>query len=97
MPVASRNGFDFRFDAPAYAGTQHRKIVARLHGEPELRFVAEEAAETQCGLWRNRSTAGDNLLDALRRDAQLERERCRGQAPRFEFALPDAAGVNLLG
>lgn len=40
------------------------------------------------------AAAGDDLLHALWRDAQLEGGRRSREVPRFEFALQDATGVD---
>lgn len=55
--------FDFAADTIAEIGLDHFQIMVRLKVDPELRAVAEVAAEPQCELRCNRTPAADQLVN----------------------------------
>ena len=91
----SHSFFDLSRDAAADARMQHRQIVARLYRKRELQLVAETAPETLGGLGRNCSSGHHDLLNALRRDMQLERKRRSGQTARLGLTFQNAARANV--
>ena len=75
---------------------EDRKVVGGLHGQPELRLIAEIAAEAQGGFWGDAAFAGDDLLDALRGDPKAQGQGGGGEVSRFQFLLEDGAGMGFL-
>src|SRR5579863_4987042 len=72
------------------------EIIGLLHGEPHSGPGAKRATNAQRRLRSNRATAGNYLLDTLRRHPQLQTEGSRAQATRLKLFLEHVAGVHTM-
>ena len=72
---------------PALLALYHRNVVLALQVEPELRAVAEIAAEADRGVCSDRAPPVENVGDAAGRHAHVEREPIGAEFTRREFAL----------
>jgi hypothetical protein len=85
-------------DPPADVGPlvpfNHGDIVLALQIEPELRIVAEIAAQPHGRICRYRAPSIENVGDAPRRDAQVQRQTIRTELASFEFALQKPAWMD---
>lgn len=61
-------------EAGAAFSAEHCGVVGGLHRQSEPRLVAEVAAEAEGGLRRQAALGGDDFRDALRGDAQAQRQ-----------------------
>ena len=74
MPALSRGAADALGDLGAVFALHHGDVVLALQIEPELRTIAEIAAEPHGRIGGNRTAAVQNVRDPARRHAEIDRE-----------------------
>lgn len=105
MPRPARNPFEGLTDSRRVGGADalsdfltavaldQGDLVLALQVEPELRPVAEVAAEAHRGVCGHAAPPVQDVGDPARRHAEVEGEAVRAQATRFELALQEPSGV----
>jgi hypothetical protein len=66
-------------------------VILALQIEPELRAVAEIAAEPHAGVGGDRSALVEDVRNAAGRDAKVKREPAGAEPARFQLAFEGAA------
>jgi len=79
-------------DLPALLPLHHGDVVLALQVEPELRAVAEIAAEPHGGVGGDRAAAVQDVGDPAGRHADVERQPVGRQPARGEFRLSRRPG-----
>src|SRR5437879_8719845 len=86
-----------RPDAPRNLGAllplDHANVILTLQVQPELRAVAEIAAEPHRGIGRDRASAIEDVGNTAGRHADIERQTVRTELSSDHFALKQTAGV----
>src|SRR3954452_18080591 len=80
-------------DFASLLSLHHPDVVLALQVEPELRAVAEIAAEAHGGVGGDRAAPVQNVGDAAGRHADIERQPVCGEPARSKLALQETAGM----
>src|ERR1700685_2833640 len=80
-------------DLGALLPLDHADIVLTLQVQPKLCAVAEISAEPHRGIGRDRAAAIEDVGDAARGNADIERQPVCAELSRDHLALQQTAGV----
>lgn len=99
MDVPSRwsrrfGGLDAADDLVAVVAFGAGEVVWGLEVEPELRVVAEIAAEAERGVGGDRTPAVEDVRDAARGHAEVEGQPIGAEILRIQLATKKAAGMD---
>jgi hypothetical protein len=67
------------------------QVIGLLHRQPESGAGTKCPADAQCRFRRNGALAGDDLLDTLRWNPELQRKRIGAETPSLQLFLENAA------